>query len=880
MPSEKSTLSFTCTQTPIRFIVKLAYKLTRLEWDISKTGGGIYPSADSILTNPVPVDSGYINGRKYYYYTLQQDYRFTTPGTYYLPYAYTAPDVDQCNNTEKATIEVIVKSGPTTNFSISGGSCLENSFTFTGSSNPAGYNITDYLWSFDDSTYIKTINATKQFTTTGDHEIFYQIIADNGCTGEKRDTATVLPQVASGFFADVISCQKDSVLITDTSKISSGSITNWHWIFDDGNVVDKSTGVPFYHHYGNAGTYNIKLITTSGAGCLGDTATRTVTINETPVAKFSTDKAGTCVNDAILFTDNSTPSSDIVEWKWIFGDGVTLIKTNNSPFNYTYINANNYTAKLVTKSSKGCQSDTFYLPVIIASKPVSSFTATASICKSDSILITDNSSVATGAIANWHWIFGDGNILDKINESAFYYHYTTAGNFIVQLVVSSTQSCNSDTLKQMVTVTEAPTSKFIVNKNICLGDSVLITDQSTIPSSSILQWQWDFGDGNSVTKNFPTPFYYTYKNSGSFTVKLVAKSVNGCSSAVYTQPVVVASVPVSSFTIAGKPCLDSNIVFTSGTNYNAAIPTNWYWNFGDGNIANMINSNTAAHTYNTTLTNLMIKHAVSNGGCVSDTTTIIIPAINANPTAFFLMNTNKLCTEQSVDFTAPANPNVSKWIWDFGNGTGNNVPSFSRAYNNAGSFTIKLIVQTLDGCGSSQVSNSLAVSTTPNINAGQDLYIKSGSSKTIQATVANASQLKFLWKPATFLGSTSVLTPVTTPLNDISYTVQATDKISGCTASDSVLVKVVTEIYVPNAFTPNGDGKNDTWGIPALALYPAAIVTIYNRYGQIIFLSQGYGKPWDGAFQGKPQPIGAYIYTIKPDENPLHLINGTVMLVR
>lgn len=66
----------------------------------------------------------------------------------------------------------------------------------------------------------------------------------------------------------------------------------------------------------------------------------------------------------------------------------------------------------------------------------------------------------------------------------------------------------------------------------------------------------------------------------------------------------------------------------------------------------------------------------------------------------------------------------------------------------------------------------------------------------------------------------------------------------------------------PNTFTPNGDGVNDLWNIPALNNYPGCLITIYNRYGSLIYQSRGYAKPWDGRYKGSNLPAGTYYYVI------------------
>lgn len=93
------------------------------------------------------------------------------------------------------------------------------------------------------------------------------------------------------------------------------------------------------------------------------------------------------------------------------------------------------------------------------------------------------------------------------------------------------------------------------------------------------------------------------------------------------------------------------------------------------------------------------------------------------------------------------------------------------------------------------------------------------------------------------------------------------------------LVNNYKHIFIPNAFTPNNDGLNDTWKIPALAAQPLAEVKVFNRYGQLVFYNRGYTKQWDGKFNGIMQPAGAYAYTIDT-KNGLPLYSGLIMLIR
>ena len=84
---------------------------------------------------------------------------------------------------------------------------------------------------------------------------------------------------------------------------------------------------------------------------------------------------------------------------------------------------------------------------------------------------------------------------------------------------------------------------------------------------------------------------------------------------------------------------------------------------------------------------------------------------------------------------------------------------------------------------------------------------------------------------------------------------------------------------IPNAFSPNGDGINDVWRIKYLEFYSEATVQIFNRYGQLVYLTTGYNVPWDGNFKGTPLPVGTYYYIINP-KNGREIMKGSVTIVR
>ena len=165
----------------------------------------------------------------------------------------------------------------------------------------------------------------------------------------------------------------------------------------------------------------------------------------------------------------------------------------------------------------------------------------------------------------------------------------------------------------------------------------------------------------------------------------------------------------------------------------------------------------------------------------------------------------------------------------------------------------------------------------PVVSAGSDQLVLEGKSIPLPAS-ASGNGLQFQWSPMLYLNSDTLLQPLCTPFQNITYTLLASDT-NGCSSADTIFIKVLLKPIAPNAFSPNGDGIHDTWQIQYLNDYPNSRVLIYTRAGQLIYQSIGYTKPWDGTYKGLPLPIGTYYYIIQAG-NGSEVIKGSITLLR
>ena len=166
----------------------------------------------------------------------------------------------------------------------------------------------------------------------------------------------------------------------------------------------------------------------------------------------------------------------------------------------------------------------------------------------------------------------------------------------------------------------------------------------------------------------------------------------------------------------------------------------------------------------------------------------------------------------------------------------------------------------------------------PVASAGDDLTIIEGNAVTLNGK-AIGDNLRYYWTPPSYLDNPNLLNPIANPPEDITYTLNVISQDCNQSATDQIFIRVLKNLIIPNAFTPNGDLKNDLWNIIALNTYFNASILVYNRYGQTVFKSTGYARQWDGTFEGKPLPVGAYFYMIDlKTESPV--LKGVISIMR
>lgn len=435
---------------------------------------------------------------------------------------------------------------------------------------------------------------------------------------------------------------------------------------------------------------------------------------------------------------------------------------------------------------------------------------------------------------------------------------TNTEKFIVELVVKA-----------------GPTADY-TGTAVCATDTTFFEGTSTEPA--VDAWVWDFGDETSaIGKNVGR----IYPAGGNYEVTLLAgRSVDGCAVPVI-KTFSIPGMPAATFAYPNVVCMPGgevklvNKTTIPGTNQ---APIQYNWTFGDGNTST---AQSPTHYYASSGTYPITLIASTTAGC-NDTTTVTMATFADKPKAAFDMSDPAVCAGKSFVFTdrstLPGDAARATWKWAFGDGTTGSGATPSKLYKQAGSYPVSMYVISSEGCNSDTVTNKVTVYPMPVVNAGPDVITEPNRAIQLKAAVTPVTAI-VLWTPPTGLSDPRQLQPMATLLENQSYVITATGDL-GCTATDTVLVKVFKELKIPNAFTPNGDGKNDTWRIPGLEEYRNATVQVFNRWGQVVFKSVGYSIPWNGVMNGNQLPTGAYYYVIKPGDNGYGVLSGMVMIVR
>jgi gliding motility-associated-like protein len=679
-------------------------------------------------------------------------------------------------------------------------------------------------------------------------------------------------------FSSTTVCSTIATEFTNNSITSDGTITSVSWDYGNGSPLDTVYSPDYI--YPAAGNYNVTLIVNNNYGC-ADTITKPVQVYYKPSASFA--YGDVCFGDSADFTNTSTidPGGTIAGYLWKFDDGTT--STLQSP-GHLYATGTYSPVLIVTSANMCVDSVTHTLNTF--DPPTSAFT-TGNTCLFDSAEFTNASVNPTmGTLASWYWNFDDGTPVNSSTWSPSHL-YSVPGDYDVMLITHSSNMGCADTLTVTVTVYPMPVADFDA-ADVCLNEASAFTDASSVSSGTIAFWQWDFGDGTPVS-GLQDPGH-TYAAPGTYTVTLTVTSANGCADTV-SKTHIVHPLPVAEFSTSNV-CDGSLAQFTNMSSITGPdiIQLN-LWNFGD---ASTLSSPDASHLYSGPAGYEVQLLVVSDFGCADSITHEIV--INPNPAVEFnstvIDGCEPLCITLTDESTIVSGSNTG-WFWDMGDGGPVNISEdLQYCFENYDPFmpvtySPTLTVASDSGCISVLTKdNYITVFPAPEAGFIVEPTTVSTINPVVSLTDFSLGANTWLWNFGDS-DTSNLSNPLTHTYSDTGtfQIMLITSTQYGCsdTAYQTVIVEPEFILYVPNAFTPNGDGINDFF-ICKTMFYTEFQMSIYDRWGNMLYKTESIDKPWDGKANGGANlaQMDVYIYSIQVTDlkRKVHTYRGTVSLLK
>lgn len=596
----------------------------------------------------------------------------------------------------------------------------------------------------------------------------------------------------------------------------SGGTTPYTYLWvPTGQTTNVLTNVP-------AGTYNLEV--SDSNDCMRVVP---VTIIDSNVIDISYLSVGSNCGSSdgsidLTITGGATPYTV----SWTGPSGFTA-----SSLSETGLAAGIYTISV--SDNNGC-SESIMIPLSTTNPPAATVSTTDVSCFGSA----DGSAIATGAGLNFEWQDGSTNAtLSGVGAGEYFVTATDPGTGCSAVYSGTVEE--PDSLAMGIQYALDP----LCNGD-CNGEASAIVDGGTLPYS----YGWSTSANTSATESSLCDGVTT----------LTITDDNGCTTSEDITLTAPAAITITVDNVTDAQCVNSqdgaiDITATGGTGtlqYSwATIPASAY------SSALEDISGLDPTTYEVTVTD--------DNGCSAtetaavDTLTVVLANAGID-TAFCLNN----CAVLTGSYNAPVAPTY-EW---------NTVPAtivISTADtvevcpSSTGVMQMTLTVTALNCSHTDTVD--VEMYPLPSVDAGDDMLEVLSSTQTLGGNPTGPTGSTYFWTPDTYFVSpndTSASNPDFILTEEMDYVVFVTDT-NGCMNSDTIHVRPIPYIVFPTGFTPNADGVNDDWQIDYIDQFPDCVVEVYNRWGEMLFRSQGYSERWDGTYDGKDLPVGTYYYIIE-----------------
>ncbi|MFM7218509.1 MAG: PKD domain-containing protein [Bacteroidota bacterium] len=435
---------------------------------------------------------------------------------------------------------------------------------------------------------------------------------------------------------------------------------------------------------------------------------------------------------------------------------------------------------------------------------------------------------------------------------------------------------------QLINIPPPTNSDFVCSDTdfvICAGNTVDFLAVTT----GVSAWSWIFTGavpGNATGQN---PTGITFPSPGTFDVYMISYNTSGSDTVIKQMTVNACVPPVASFAASDTVFCERGCIDFIDLSLND--PNRWTWQFPGASPVTASNLQSPTNICYPTPGFYDVILTVQNDFGVDSLRKSLYIQVESCPLpiASFTASSTIACNNQCINFN-----NTSQYVdatttyeWYFpgaANPTSTDQSPQCVVYPQDGLYDVQLIVTNQYGSDTSVIYSYIRIESVPSAYAGPDTAMAFGSSYQLSA----GGGATYNWSPAAGLTATDIPNPVATPTVTTTYTCSISDG-SGCTTTRQVTVTLIFDnnLYVPNCFSPNGDGSNDYLFVRGNN-FRRIRFSVFDRWGELIFETEDPLIGWDGKYNGKELNPGVFTWVASltyDNQTPL-TTSGTVTLLR
>ncbi|HTN45157.1 MAG TPA: PKD domain-containing protein [Flavipsychrobacter sp.] len=801
------------------------------------------------VQDTVGLDQTFSDAIKYY------SYSFTPSNVNYLSHGITRPkdsvvfrsggiytvklswvDINDCPHDTTKTSYIIV-GNPSANFTAKpplGCHPFLGKFKDNPGNTPGLYT-TNWQWDFGDGSTLNanTDSVTHLYNTSGLHDVRV-IITDNiGCIDTLLRLGYVDVRKSTAKFGadDTTACVGQPVQFLDSATSSSGAPLTHFWDFGDGSTSTLRTPS---HVYTQAGSYNVMLVVKDDIGC-NDTVIypNYIKVQDVNASFTMSDTFALCPPLNIQFTNTSTGASN---YQWAFGDGSGSIV--NNPMNI-YVTPGLYNIRLIAISSYGCRDTAYGRANLMGYAGALTYAPT----KGCNPLTVNFNATLTG-VSNFLWDYSDGNIV--IGSGLTSTHtYTTPGKFLPKLIFTDSLGCvNSSDGIDTIYVDDIIAD--FVTSPACINTPITFYDTSYSYFSSATNWSWNingqvFTDQKQVIANFQSP--------GSYPVTFIVKNANGCTDTL-TENITILPLPT---VVASE---DTIICLGDAATLSGSGAASYTWSPANDLSCVACQTTKASPTIPRTYT---VTGVDANGCQNRDSVKVNLKTVTTSDVG----PGGEICKDSSIQLLASG---ATRYEWSPAASLDNANIANPKATPTESTYYTVLAWE--GSCLPDTNIVNVIVHPLPTVNAGTDETIVAGN--TVRLNASGSLIDKYRWSPPEDLSCSDCSSPVASPFATTNYVVTVTSKY-GCVAKDMVTIHVLcdqSQLFIPNTFSPNGDGENDVFYPRGKGLSSITAFRVYNRWGEMVFERKNIqlndeGSAWNGTYKGVQLDPDVFVYVVE-----------------